>query len=278
MMPIGYGTYGLRDIDPATAVRRLATIGYEALEITAAEGWPTAPARLDGAQRRELGAAIRNAGLPPPVVMALLPLCVEGPARPSMVAEFGAICALARDIAGVGASAIVTSTLGGERSPWESDRERITDRLIELAGIAEGYGVSLAVEPHVGGTLDTPEKAVELMRMTGHPRLKLNFDVSHFHVQGIELAHCVDLCLPHAIHVHIKDGYTNPDGRVVFQLPGEGSLDLDRYMALLEERGNRIPVVVEVSGMIWKRPEYDPWEAAERSFEALDAARRSVGA
>lgn len=44
------------------------------------------------------------------------------------------------------------------------------------------------------------------MQQTDHSHLRLNFDYSHFFVQGMDLQHCVDLCLPYAAHIHVKDG------------------------------------------------------------------------
>ena len=148
--------------------------------------------------------------------------------------------------------------------------------MLELADIAREHGVILAAEPHVGGALDSPEKAVWLMERTDHPALRINFDISHFHVQGMDLRNSVDLCLPHAVHIHVKDGYIDGEGKVVFQLPGEGSLELGEYFRLLAEHGTDIPVTAEVSAMIWKLPDYAPWDAAERCHAALAEARDSV--
>ena len=167
----------------------------------------------------------------------------------------------------------MSSPLSGRQPSWDEGRERIAADLIECADVAREHGVVLAVEPHVGSALDSPEKAVWLMERTDHPALRLNFDVSHFHVQGMDLRRCVDLCLPHAAHVHVKDGYRDDRGEVVFQLPGEGNLDLRAYFRLLRERGVSVPVTAEVSAMLWKRPDYDPWAAAERCYAALAAAR-----
>ena len=114
------------------------------------------------------------------------------------------------------------------------------------------------------------------MRRTDHPGLKLNFDYSHFFVQGMALQHCVDLCLPHAVHIHIKDG-AMADGRVQFLLPGQGRLDLAAYLKTLTRAGLAVSVTVEVSAMIWKAPDYDPWTAATFCYRAMQEARRAAG-
>ena len=78
------------------------------------------------------------------------------------------------------------------------------------------------------------------------------------------------------VHMHVKDGYLDYDGKVFFQLPGEGSLDLSEYFRLLLEREVAIPVIAEISAMIWKRSDYDPWDTADRCFAALNVARTNA--
>ena len=274
---LGAGTYAFRDVDVFEALPRLRQIGYEAIEILAGEGWPTAPARLHRDERAALSNAIRDQGFDSPALMALLPLCEEGDGAQDVEAEFRAVCQLARDLSFSDDPSVLSSPIGHESPAWDSGRARIADRLCELADIAQEHGVVLAAEPHVGNPLDSPEKAVWMMEQTKHPALRLNFDISHFHVQDMDLRHCIEACLPYAVHIHVKDGYVDADGEVVFQLPGQGSLDLGAYFRILAEHDSTIPVTAEVSAMIWRRPDYDPWAAAEQSFAALDTARRAAG-
>ncbi len=270
---LGYGTYAMRELDIYEALPRLRAIGYRTVEIMGEEGWATAPAVLDRDGRTRLAGTIRDLGLNLSAVMAMMPFCEEGGSRRAVLEKFHAVCGLARDLCLDAGPAVVSSPLGGRQPPWDEGRERIAAGLVEFADVAREHGAVLAVEPHVGSALDSPEKAVWLMERTDHPALRLNFDISHFHVQGMELRRCVDLCLPHAVYVHVKDGYRDDRGKVVFQLPGEGSLDLRAYFRLLAERGAAVPVTAEVSAMIWKRRDYDPWAAAERSYAALAEAR-----
>ena len=108
------------------------------------------------------------------------------------------------------------------------------------------------------GNFNTPEKAVWLMENTRHDHLKLNFDISHFVAQGIDMQRSIDLCVPYAVHTHIKDGYTE-DGSVHYLLPGDGEMDLVDYMVSVKEAGLAVPVYVEVSRQLSERPGFDPW-------------------
>jgi inosose dehydratase len=193
-----------------------------------------------------------------------------------MLGKFGDICALARDLNFGDEPAVVTSTLSGRQIDWDTEKQTIADDLLELADLAAGVNTVLAMEPHVGGVFDTPERAAWVMQQTDHPHLKLNFDYSHFFVQGMDLLRCVDLCLPYATHIHIKDG-TMTNGQVNFLLPGQGKLKLVTYLKSLMRAGLTVPVTAEVSAMIWRTPDYDPWAAAEFCYRALDKARQEAG-
>ena len=146
---------------------------------------------------------------------------------------------------------------------------------MRVADLAGEYNVIVAAEPHAGGEFDTPEKAVWLMQQTRHDYLKLNFDISHFVCQGIDLQRSVDLCVPYAVHTHVKDGYME-NGNVRYQLPGDGEMDLTAYMKVVSDAGLKVPVYVEVSQQLSMLAGYDPWTTAERCFQALDRARREA--
>lgn len=272
MIKIGYGTYGMQDVDIFEALPLLKAIGYEAIEICAADGWPTKPSRLSPQKRARLRSEIEQMGFPPAVIMTLSSPCATGAGRGGMLTEFEDACCLANDLNYTSDPAIVTSTLGGEQPAWETGKGRIAACLIELADIAAKYNVVYAIEPHVGGAIDTPQKASWLMRETDHASLKLNFDYSHFHVQGIDLEECLREVAPYAVHAHIKDGHMD-NGNVVFTLPGEEGLDLAAFFFSLERIGFVPPVCVEVSGMVWKQPGYEPWLAARQCYDALASAQ-----
>ena len=276
-MKLGYSTYAMQTVDAFEALPRLQSIGYEAMEICVRDGWQTEVAAFDGPSRQRLVDLIRELGFPPPPLMDTINVCVQGDERESMLARAAGTFSMARDVNFGDGPLPVTTTLGSPPPAWESGRDLIRDSLVELADLAAHYDVIVAIEPHVGNPFDTPEKAVWLMEQTDHDHLKLNFDISHFVVQGIDLRHSVNLCVPYAVHTHIKDGYMT-DGKVQFQMAGEGDLDLTEYMAAVQEAGLKPPVYVEVSRMQSELPDYDPWHAAEFCYQALDRARREAAA
>ena len=274
-MRIAYSTYALPGVDPFDAVARVRQIGYDALEINCGAAWPTAPERFASGQRLRLRDALRGAGFPPPPVMNLIGLCAaaEEPAAKSQ--QLRQTCRLARDLSWRDRPSVVTTTLGPQAGSWDESRDAVAGRLRGYGELAAAENCILAIEPHIGQELDTPEKASWLMQAVGHANVRLNFDYSHFLVQGIELAHSLELTARHAVHVHIKDGRI-VGGEVRFALPGDDGLDLTAYLRAVRAAGLDVPITAEVSGQIWRRADYAPWPVARRCFANLDAARRAV--
>lgn len=273
---LGYGNYGMRDVNIDNILSTIKGIGYETIEITAADGWPTSPDVLNKSDRLILRNKINNLGFPPPAILALLPLCQSRISHVELLRKFRIICRFARDLSWTDSPTIVTTTLGANSSEWESRQDQILEMLIQFGDIARDFKVILAIEPHVGGAIDSPEKANWLMKQVNHESLKLNFDISHFHLQGMDMVYSAELCLPYTKHIHIKDGYYDQTGAVQFLLPGEGNLNLTEYLKILVNHKITLSVTVEVSGMIWNRSDYNPWETMQKSYTALNDARKAL--
>ncbi|MEE2659314.1 MAG: sugar phosphate isomerase/epimerase family protein [Candidatus Latescibacterota bacterium] len=275
-MKLYYSTYGMKQLDIFNALPRLRDMGFEGMEIAVSPGWPTEPAAMDTSARLRLAELLRELEFPTPAIMALLSPCVEGDDRARQLDQFRATFKLARDLRIDDSPLVISTTLGHPKPAWEQGKERIAELVIEVADMAATYDVIVAVEPHAGGDFETPEKAAWLMERTEHEHLGLNFDYSHFWVEGIDLQHSIDLNLPYAVHNHIKDGYRDDEGKVRYLLPGDGELDVGVYFRAVVDAGWDSYFCPEVTGQIWNRDDYDPWETAQACYDALARARLAV--
>ncbi len=271
-MKLGYSNYGMKDVDILEALPRIRYIGYEAMELCARDGWQTTADNFGAQDRKRLSGKLREVGYPTPPIMEALDVCAVGDARAAMLRRAEASFELANDLNLGDGPSVVTTTVGDPNPDWDTGRHRVRDGFLELADLASRHDVIVAAEPHAGSNFNTPEKAAWLMENTNHEHLKLNFDISHFVAQGIDMGRSIDLCVPYAVHTHIKDGYTK-NGKVQYLLPGDGKMDLIDYMTLVEEAGLTVPVYVEVSRQLSERPNFDSWAAAEYCFRKLDGAR-----
>ncbi len=78
---------------------------------------------------------------------------------------------------------------------------RSADELAWRVGLARAANLQLAVEPHVGSLMDTPERALDLAGRV--PGLGLTLDYAHFTRAGIPDARIEPLA-PHATHLHAR--------------------------------------------------------------------------
>ena len=78
----------------------------------------------------------------------------------------------------------VNTFSGGKPEEWDTHRQLFVDRLAEVVDYAAAHGVVLAMEPHIGMLVDTPERMVATLEMVDSPNLKVNFDISHYDILG----------------------------------------------------------------------------------------------
>jgi hydroxypyruvate isomerase len=273
-MLIGFGSYGLPETPIDVAIPRLAALGCESLELCVAERWPTASHKLLRAQRDEVRSAIADSGLTLSALMLFVNLLAPPEGLPEQEALFREACALARDLA-PGRRLPIVTTHGPLDASWEQGRDLLAERMTHFAAIAEAEGTLLALEAHVGALLDTPEKTAWLMERVHSATCGLNLDLSHFVVAGFPWQDSVRDLARYAFHTHVKDGFME-DGKVRFQLPGEGDLDYANYFRAMRDAGYEGAVSAEVSVQISGRPDYEPWRAAEFCLQTLRSARESA--
>ena len=146
----------------------------------------------------------------------------------------------------------------------------------ELVEYGTSRGVTIAMEPHIGAIIDTPEKVLELLELVNSPYLKVNFDISHFDIVGIPTEETVSALAPVSIHTHVKDQKgLAPDFE--FLIPGEGPFDYVEYLKLMEAHGYNGFITAEVSFMVQARENYDPLAAATLSYQTLSKAFVEAG-
>ncbi|HUX87290.1 MAG TPA: hypothetical protein VMW65_09835, partial [Chloroflexota bacterium] len=106
--------------------------------------------------------------------------------------------------------------------------------------------------------------------------LKVYFDISHFNVQGIPIEESVAALAPVSAATHVKD-----ERGIVpnfeFLIPGEGEFDYVRYLKAMHKAGWTKDITVEISLMVQRRANYDPWAAARQSYAILNGAFVEAG-
>ena len=275
-MKIGYSTWGMPTLPIDTALEHLAALGFDGVELTVIPGFSTELDTLDSAERKRIRQLLDRHGLDLPAVAAHQPmLSTEDDVHAENWRRLTASAGLCVDLAGTDGVPVLNTTLGSNPNEWNSQQNLILERVGALVDYCTSREVVLAIEPHVGDGLNSPERSLWLLEEINSAYLKLNFDISHFEVQGMSTAQVVQLLAPHSAHTHVKDqrGLV-PDYE--FLIPGEGPFDFVEYLKLMQKAGYDGYITAEVSMQVQGRPDYDPLGAAELTYATLDSAFRQA--
>ena len=281
---LGFSLYGMQGLKTVDALRTCAEIGYDGVEFMVYPGSRGEPSLLSAADRLELQKLFHDLGVGLVAMGEDLTLVVDDATHRQNLERIKRAGDLFQDLHPFwkrkpgrrSRMPTLVVTLGGKSQEWPEVKNRMAEKLHEWAGAAASAGILLAIKPHVGSALHTPEDAQWLRRQADHSWVKLAYDYSHFFVQGFDMKESMRVMLPDTVFIHAKDSEGEP-AKVRFLLPGEGKIEYVEYMRQLQASGYRGSVVVEVSAQIHRRPGYDPIAAAKKSYAALARAFTEAG-
>jgi sugar phosphate isomerase/epimerase len=254
------------------AVAHCAALGFDGLELTVIPGWSTDAATFDSSERRRIRRLYDDHHLGLCGMSGNTQLLVaESPMRLENMARFRTYLDLASELQGPGERLTVSTTSGGEPGEWESRKQELVEYFGDLAAYARRAGVIVGMEPHVGATLCRPEQVLWILEQINSPALTIHFDISHFNVQGLDMDETVACLAPHSLHTHVKDESGIAPNHE-FLIPGEGDMDYVRYLQAMDCAGYNRHIVVEISLMVQRRQNYDPFAAATQSYNVLSQA------
>lgn len=276
-MRLGYSLWGMPKVPIEESLPALAKMGYQGVELAVTPGWNTELARLDGATRLRIRQLLAETGLDLTAVAGHTSMLeMDSAKNEANMRSLREAIDLSAELHQVGHPAIMASLVGGRPEDWLPLRSMLAERIRTLGEYAAQRGVILAIEPHCGTALDLPDKAVWLFEQVSHPAVRMNFDISHMDVMGIGIDECVPIMAPLAVHTHVKD-QTGRYPNHIFLTPGEGPFDFVHYLRAMQSTGYNGYIVVEVSVMVQRRPDYDPLAHAALGYRTLDRAFKAVG-
>jgi len=267
---LGFSLYGMKSVPLADAIQACAAIGYDGVELALMPGYAAEPKILSPADRKTLQKRLADSGLKLHGLMENLVGAAADADHAKNLDRLKAAAELGHALSPEAPPPIET-ILGNKPAEWDAIRDRLTKRLEDWAKVAAAAKTVIAVKPHVGNALHRPDDAVRLVKAIGSPWLKLAYDFSHFTLRGLKLGDTMDAILPHTAFIHVKDAAGTAE-KFEFLLPGERGTDYADYAKRLRAANCRMPVVVEVSGMISGKPGYDPVAAAKKCHSSLKNA------
>jgi inosose dehydratase len=272
---LGFSLYGMKSLALTEAIDACAKIGYDCVELPVMPDWPADSAKLTAEARRKLAARLAERKLRLAALMENLPALGDDAQFAAHQERLRRACQLANDLnrdSNRGdQSPLVETILGGKAVEFDIVRERLVERIRAMAKVAEAARVTLAIKAHVSNATQRPEQLKWLLEHAASPYLKAAYDYSHFQLQNLQLAEKLAELLPQTAFIHVKDTQ-HVQGQRGFLLPGEGTIDYTEYFRLLAASKYRGDVVVEVSGQVFGKPEYEPLAAARKCYNHLAAA------
>lgn len=252
-------------------VRRLAAIGYDAIEIgcAAPHAWPP---YLSAERRKDLRGLMEREGI---VVSSLLPPPGGGPGanaasvlpeeRAFARSHYMEVVDLAHDL-GAGLVLYVAGwTIFGVSSDegWKWS----ADCLEAVARYAASRGVVIAVEPTPADSnlVETADDALRMIRDVSQPNVKAMFDTFHAMYRKEPSADYVQTLGDQLVHVHCADVDRGP--------PADGPIDWRALLQALKDRNYAGYLAMEIG---FASRSVDPDHQARRAIEYLRAIERGL--
>ncbi|MSR32856.1 MAG: sugar phosphate isomerase/epimerase [Gemmataceae bacterium] len=229
----------------AEAARRIASLGYQGIEIMAdvPHAWP---AFLLQEQKDAIRKDLLDNHLPISNINAFMMHAVNDPRQRYWHPSWIEPCqhyrqiridhtiralTLAREL---GAPCITTEP-GGPVEPgssWKSALSLFIEMLKPVIAHAEKEGVSLLIEPEPGLLIETAEQFLELMGYIDSPAVGLNFDIGHSYCVGEDPAAIIPSLAKYIRHFHLEDiAATRVHHHLV---PGEGAIDFKKVLQAIK--------------------------------------------
>jgi sugar phosphate isomerase/epimerase len=271
---LGFSTYGMKTMPTERAIRTLEAIGFDAVELAVRSGWDADSGRLAADRRRSLRSQLDNSRLR---LTSLMEHVYPTDDRQQTVAleRLRLAAAVAHDLA-PSAPPHIQTVLGG--GSFELVKNELRDRLAEWVQLADSTNTTIAIKPHRGGVVSQPAEAAWLLEQLGKPRrLRMVYDYSHYAFRDLPMRETIRTALPYTEYVAVKDA-VQQGPRVVFQLPGQaGTIDFAKLIKQFIDGGYRGDINCEVSGMVSRKPGYEPIVAAKTCHTNMAAVFRTAG-
>ncbi len=275
-MKIAYGTYATPMLPLDEALRMIADIGYDGVELCISPKHSSMPEELDSAKRRQLRDMLSELNLGVPALfMTGSVLTEDEEAHKERLELTSQVMELARDL-GIGDHPVISMGAGGRTAMWDTHRDLLVRLLGDYAELASEEGFTLAIEAHANAMIDRTERAIWVLDKVDDPRIKLHFDMVHFYLAGEPITETVHKLVPYTGHTHVTDARILDD-KFELLLLGQGDLDSVEYVKAMHDAGWDDFITLEVSAMVWGKEGYDPYAAALFSYNTLNNAFKAAG-
>jgi fructoselysine 3-epimerase len=222
----GFRTIGYRRFSVDTAIRRIAGIGYDGVEVCL-EHPGLEPEEIDVLR----GAALATVAAGESVEIATV--SYHGDRDPLSLRWKRALRAIELTSSMGTGILIINSPRPGPNAP-ESLQEQFHEQLEQQLERAERLGVILAIEPEPGLLVDDVDDVLELIGRMQSEHLRVNLDLGHAFLTEHDVPAAIRRLGDLIVAAHIED---MPSGEHRHLIPGEGDMDLPATIDALDDVG-----------------------------------------
>ncbi len=265
-LTLGFSLYGMKALKTAPALKQLAAIGYDSVELCLNKGWDASPANMDNGRRKEIAKLLEQLGLRLTALMENLKL---NGAQAGNHERLKQAAQLGHDISPHKPPVIETVMGNGQ---WDDVKNEFRDHLGSWVEVAAKSKTLVCVKPHRFGAANLPLHGKWLMEQIKSPWIRLAYDYSHFIHRDIDFEDSLKTMSPHTRFIHVKDTIIK-DGKPRFVIPGaSGQIDYKKLIGLATKLGYKGDINAEISGQVWGQKGYDPVRTAKASYKNLSKA------
>ncbi len=250
---IGFRTIGYRRFAPDEAIRRIAAVGYDGVEVCL-EHPGLEPEQISVMTAADLTRVAESSGI------EIATVSYHGDRDPLDLRWERAMIAIELTPAMGADILIINSPRPGSSNAEELHAEfrRQLDLQLERA---EHLGVTLALEPEPGLIVDDCTDMLDLLHEIGSDNLGCNLDVGHAFLTEEDLTASIRRLGGQIVAAHVED---MPAGEHRHLVPGEGEMDLPEVLSGLNATGFDGWLTVDLFDIA-----ETPDEAAEASLRAM---------
>jgi len=270
----GFSTYGMKVLKTERAIKVLADIGYDSVELNVWPGWDADSATLSANRRKAIRSSLADHQLKLTGLMEKFKTTNRTTDLKFTLDRIRLAGELGHDLS-PDHQPVIQSTLGGKK--WEDMKELYLRQLEKYLKVAEEVETIVAVKPHRGGAMSRPSEAAWLLEKLGRPKwLRMCYDYSHYDFRGMKMSDTIKTALPYTAHIAIKDATKDGD-RIRFVNPGvAGRIDYGNLLRQFYAGGYRGDVCCEVSGQVWNVKGYDPVASARQCYKLISPSFRKA--
>jgi sugar phosphate isomerase/epimerase len=248
MAKIGVIHYNFPGFSYPDFLRFAADAGYEYVELQLPDVWPEGVDDPE-ANAKKVRAEVESHGLKVSALAAHNDFVQLDPETvTAQVDRMNRICGLARILNDEAA----IRTEGGapkDSVPPEKYLEAMYGCFSRCTEFVDKHGIGLAIDNH-GVVTNDGDLLYSLLKKVNHPLIGTNLDTMNYRWFGHDIATCnrfYEMMAPHALHVHMKDGFDSRENYKGAAL-GEGEIDLQHALDCLNKAGYKGVYCAEYEG------------------------------